>query len=88
VTGVQTCALPIFTLAISSDTAWQGAYLLASYSMGLGLPFLLIGAFFGVLSPLLKKLGRFSRWIYVISGILLVVIGILVVSGNLSWLYG
>jgi cytochrome c-type biogenesis protein len=78
----------VLTLAISSDTAWQGAYLLAIYSMGLGLPFLLIGAFFGVLSPLIKKLGRFSRCIYVISGILLVIIGILIVSGNLSWLYG
>jgi cytochrome c-type biogenesis protein len=77
----------VLTFALNSETAWKGAYLLASYSLGLGLPFLIIGAFFGALSPLIKRLGRYSRWIYIASGILLLAIGILIVLGKLSWLY-
>jgi cytochrome c-type biogenesis protein len=77
----------VLTLALNSDTAWQGAFLLAGYSLGLGIPFLLIGLFFEILSPLLSKLGRFSRWVYIISGWLLIIAGILILTGNLGWLY-
>ena len=77
----------VLTLAGTSETAGKGALLLAVYSLGLGLPFLLIGAFFSTLSPLLKRLGRFSRWIYFASGALLVIAGILIILGKLSFLY-
>jgi len=74
----------VLTLAASSSTAWQGAGLLAVYSLGLGLPFILMGAFFGFLSPFLKKAGRFSRWIYAASGVLLIAIGVLIITGKLG----
>ena len=77
----------VLTLAITSETAWHGAFLLAVYSLGLGIPFLLLGAFFGFLSPLLRKLGRASRVIYMVAAIILIIMGILIVSGNMSWLY-
>jgi cytochrome c-type biogenesis protein len=77
----------VLTIAATSETAGRGAVLLAIYSLGMGLPFLLIGAFFSTLAPLLKRLGRFSRWIYFAGGALLVVIGILIVLGKLSFLY-
>jgi cytochrome c-type biogenesis protein len=78
----------VLTLAVSSETAWRGAFLLAVYSMGLGIPFLLLGAFFGFLSPLLRKLGRLSRVIYLLAAVVLIAMGILIITGNMSWLYG
>ena len=76
----------VLTLAFNSETAWQGAYLLASYSLGLGLPFLIIGAAFSSITPLLKRSYRYSRIIYIISGVILVVVGILILTGNLTLL--
>jgi len=76
----------ILALAGSSGTAWQGTYLLAVYSLGLGLPFLIVGAAFDAILPLLKSINRHSRWIYVVSGVLLIAVGILVVTGRLVWL--
>ncbi len=78
----------ILTLAWSSETAWQGAALLAVYSLGLGLPFLIIGAAFDSLRPLLRRIHRYSTWSYIISGLLLIAVGILILTGNLSWLQG
>jgi cytochrome c-type biogenesis protein len=75
----------ILTLAASEATAWQGAYLLAIYSLGLGLPFLIIGIAFDYLLPLLKRIQRYSGIIHLVSGILLVAIGILILTGQLEW---
>lgn len=78
----------ILVLAGQSQTAWKGALLLAVYSMGLGLPFLIMGVAFDFVTPFLKKIRRYSAWIYVISGLLLVFMGILVLTDNLGWLPG
>jgi len=78
----------ILTLAWSSETAWQGACLLAVYSLGLGIPFLIIGAAFDSIRPLLRRIHRYSTWSYIISGLLLIAVGILMLTGNLGWLQG
>jgi len=75
----------VLTLALGSETAWQGAYLLAVYSLGLGLPFLIIGAAFGSITPLLRRINRYSNWIYIISGLLLIAAGILILTNKLVW---
>ena len=75
----------ILTLALNSATAWQGAYLLAIYSLGLGLPFLIIGAAFDSIVPLLRRIHRYSNIIHVISGLLLIAVGILVLTNRLTW---
>ncbi len=76
----------ILVLALDSATAWSGAYLLASYSLGLGLPFLIIGAAFSSINPLLRRIHRYSGLVYIISGILLIAVGILTLTNNLIWL--
>ena len=75
----------ILTLATVEATAWKGAYLLAIYSFGLGLPFLVIGIAFDYLLPLLKRIQKYSGVIHIISGILLIAIGILILTGNMDW---
>ncbi len=77
----------ILTLALGSEAAWQGAYLLAVYSLGLGLPFLIMGIAFDSITPLLKHINRYSNWIYIISGLLLIAVGILILTNRLVWLY-
>ncbi|MES0328731.1 MAG: cytochrome c biogenesis protein CcdA [Dehalococcoidales bacterium] len=75
----------ILTLALSSDTAWQGAYLLLTFSLGLGLPFLVVGAAFGAIRPVLRAINRYSTAIYIIGGLALVVVGIVILTGSLDW---
>lgn len=75
----------ILALALTSETAWQGAYLLATYSLGLGLPFLAIGAAFDSVTPWLKRIYRYSTAIYIFSGILLIGVGILILTNRLVW---
>ena len=75
----------ILALALNSETAWQGAYLLAVYSLGLGLPFLVIGVAFDFLTPLLKSINRYSSIIYIASGVLLIATGILILTNRLVW---
>lgn len=78
----------ILMLASTSDTALQGAYLLAVYSLGMGIPFLIAGLLAGALKEFLKKVNRYLRAVEVVSGILLVVLGILVFTGELQRLSG
>lgn len=83
------CAGPILggilTLAGTSETAWHGAYLLAIYSLGLGIPFLAIGAAFDFVTPLLKRIHRYSTAVYILSGVLLITVGILILTNKLVW---
>ena len=76
----------ILTLALTSETVWSGAYLLAVYSLGLGLPFLIIGAAFDSIIPLVKRIRNYTTQIYIAGGILLIAVGVLFLTDNLIWL--
>jgi len=70
----------ILVLAGSAQQAWKGAYLLAAYSLGLGLPFIAVGLALGAALPVLKWLRRWSNIISIVSGILLIIVGILMLA--------
>jgi cytochrome c-type biogenesis protein len=74
----------ILSVAASRNTAYEGAGLLALYSLGLGVPFLLagiaIGPFFAFFAGFRRHLGTVER----IMGGLLVVAGILFLTGNFT----
>ncbi len=72
-------------LALGSGTVWQGAYLLGIFSLGLGLPFIIIGLAFDSISPLLKRIRRYSAPISIGSGLLLIAVGVAVITNNLTW---
>jgi cytochrome c-type biogenesis protein len=76
----------ILTIASAQATAWRGVYLLAIYSLGLGLPFLIVGVAFDSLQPVLKRVYRYTGIIRIVSGLLLIVVGVLILSGNLEWI--
>jgi cytochrome c-type biogenesis protein len=78
----------ILTLASEKQTVWQGVLLLASYSLGLGIPFLLTS--FGV-NRFLSFRSKFSRYfqaVEVTSGVFVMAAGVLIMTNNLARLAG
>jgi cytochrome c-type biogenesis protein len=78
----------IYFLASSTQTASQGALLLAVYSLGLGIPFLVTGAAFSTMTGILRRLNRHLRVVSIITGLFLVVIGALLVLDQFTVLAG
>ncbi len=78
----------ILALAASSGDAGQGAVLLLVYSVGLGVPFVLTAVLFGRLSGLLRWLNRHSLVINRVAGVTLMVLGVLIFTGQLGRLAG
>jgi cytochrome c-type biogenesis protein len=69
------------TLAFSESSAFRGAILSLGYCIGLGLPFIATGLFFDKSEKLRKFLTRNGRVISMAGGVLLIVIGLLQVTG-------
>jgi len=74
----------ILTLSASTADVAKGTLLLAVYSLGLGLPFLLAALFTGTLLARIKALGRAGRHLQRAAGGLLVAMGLLMVTGQLE----
>jgi cytochrome c biogenesis protein CcdA len=66
----------ILGLAATSGTVLQGAALLIGYTLGLGLPFLVLGALYDRAPAMLRPLVAHGRLVSFIGGILVVVIGV------------
>jgi cytochrome c-type biogenesis protein len=78
----------ILTMASTKETVSQGVLLLAVYSMGLGIPFLLTSL---GLNQFLAFYGRFKRHFRAVemaSGGLVIAVGVLILTNNLSRLAG
>ncbi len=75
---------PILGMAGSRETVGEGAFLLAVYSAGLGIPFLLASLFVG---PFMRFLGRFKKHLGHVEkamGVLLIFTGIVFLTGDLQ----
>jgi cytochrome c-type biogenesis protein len=68
----------IIVLAASKETLLKGIILLFTYSLGLGIPFILSGIFINYFFKAFSKIKRHFRKIEVIAGILLIILGIFV----------
>jgi cytochrome c-type biogenesis protein len=66
----------ILTMAATSTTALQGAILLVGYTAGLGIPFLLLAAFYDRAPALMRPLVRHGRLVALVGGLLVVAIGL------------
>jgi cytochrome c-type biogenesis protein len=73
----------ILLIAGNSARVNEGAALLAVYSLGLGIPFLLVGALFGSAGGFLRRLNRHTHIVSIISGIFLLYVGYLLWSDTL-----
>ena len=74
----------ILAFAATKESVGQGVWLLTAYSLGLGIPFLLtslgINAFFGFF----KRVRGHLRKVEIVSGVLLIGIGILIFTNDLQ----
>lgn len=74
----------ILTYGMTQDTMWAGVGLLSVYSLGLAVPFLISSL---ALDWFLQTFKRFRRWIPVVekaSGVLLILLGILLLTGQFT----
>lgn len=82
--GWAPCIGPVFSavvaLSLQQGGAARGAVLAVAYSLGLGLPFLLVAAGLGR-SRVLDLMRTHRRTISRVGGVLLVLVGLLLVSG-------
>lgn len=88
--GWTPCIGPVLSsvliLASRSATLYSGMGLLAVYSLGLGLPFLLLAVFYKSLWKYLRGLYKYMKGIKVVSGALLVIMGILIWNNTFGYL--
>lgn len=74
----------ILTVSATSSTVAGGVALLAIYSFGLGVPFVLAALFTGRLLNGLKSIGRVGRALQLVAGGTMVLMGIAMMTGQLS----
>lgn len=83
--GWTPCMGPTLTaitaVAWNIGDPWRAGLLGLAYSIGLGLPFLLVALGFGWATRSLSFLRRHVRTVNIIGGVLLVLLGVLMVSG-------
>jgi cytochrome c-type biogenesis protein len=72
----------VYSLAFQEGTAGRGAFLMFCYCIGLGVPFVLVALGFGWVSGALGFVRRHIRVVSQIGGVLLIVIGVLLVTGE------
>ena len=68
-------------LAVHEGTATRGAMLSVAYSLGLGIPFLLAGLAFRHTLGAVKWVRRHQVWVTRVGGMMLIVVGLLLVTG-------
>jgi cytochrome c-type biogenesis protein len=68
----------ILVVAAQAGTLSAGVLLLAIYSLGLGIPFLALGAAFDWLAPALKRMMPYMRLVEIATGSLLILMGIVI----------
>jgi cytochrome c-type biogenesis protein len=91
-TGWTPCIGPILSsilfYASNMETISQGILLLGIYSLGMAVPFILTALAIGSFSIYFKKFSRFMPAVSVISGLLMIIMGILIFRNELSILSG
>jgi cytochrome c-type biogenesis protein len=74
----------ILTAAALSESAGAGVRLLAAYSAGLGIPFLLTAAFLHEAAGRLRLMRRTGRPLMIAAGVIMVAMGIAMMTGRLT----
>lgn len=74
----------ILTMSAVSSNTGTGIALLSAYALGLGLPFLASAFFTGGLARRLKTLRRAGRALQIGAGVIMIIMGVAVMTGQLS----
>lgn len=74
----------ILTMAATTQNIFKGIVLLAFYSVGLGLPFLISGLIIHKFFEYFKAVRKYFKVITAVGGILLIILGVLLITGYFS----
>jgi cytochrome c-type biogenesis protein len=84
--GWTPCVGPILgtTLTLAATSPGAAYNSLLAYSLGLGVPFLITGAFFSQSTKIIRKMVKHLKYFNPLMGAILIVVGILVLTNQLS----
>ena len=84
--GWTPCVGPILgtTLTLAATSPGAAYNSLLAYSLGLGLPFLVTGAFFSQSTKIIRKMVKYLKYFNPLMGAILIILGILVLTNQLS----
>ena len=84
--GWSPCIGPILgsVLSIAINDSVDGIILLAFYSFGLALPFILVGLLIGRLIQLIRYINKFIKIFQIIAGSILIITGVLILNGSIQ----
>jgi cytochrome c-type biogenesis protein len=74
----------ILTVSAIGESVGAGVRLLAAYSAGLGIPFLLTGTFLNELAGRWRRLRRAGPPLQALAGVVMIVVGVAIMSGQLT----
>ncbi len=74
----------ILTMTATSADVGRGVALLAIYSLGLGVPFLIAAAFTGAFLRHMKRIRKVSKPLQIAAGVIMVAMGVALITGYLS----
>ena len=84
--GWSPCIGPILgsVLAVAIKDSVNGVILLSFYSMGLAVPFIIVGLMMSKLLIMTSFLNRYIRYFQFITGIILLITGVLIFNGSIQ----
>ncbi|HMU91469.1 MAG TPA: cytochrome c biogenesis protein CcdA [Anaerolineales bacterium] len=71
----------ILTVVFNGGSISQGAVLLTSYSIGLGIPFLFAALGIGWVTNILRNYAKTMRYVEIVMGVILLVVGVMLLTG-------
>jgi cytochrome c-type biogenesis protein len=76
----------ILTLAIQGGSIAEGTKLLAAYSGGLAIPFLLSALGIGWVTKIMQKYAKLTHYVEIVMGVILIIVGFMLFFGILAQL--
>ena len=76
----------VLLYAGGTGSAVAGGALMAAFSLGLAIPYVLAGLFLGRAVNLLRRVAGAGPWLQRVAGVLMLALGAIMIAGKLPWL--